>query len=371
MLFRRGKKGQVITWQVEIDGPKYRMITGAKDKKLVTSTWTICEEKNVGRANETTAEQQAISEATSKWAAKKDKEHYFEDESDIDISNFVKCMLAQKYEDRKDKIDFSRGLIVQIKFNGFRCTATRNGLFTRKGEKYVSIPHIEKSLKKFFVDHPDAVLDGELFNYDLRQKLNEISKLCRKSVNITDEDLEKSEKFVRYCVYDGWGFFGLKPSDPYSTRKEWINKNLKGYCNYYSPVKDWWIYSIKELEDLYVSFLDDDQEGAIIRIPDSPYQGNRSKYLLKYKPQDDDEAFIVDIMEGNGNWSGAAKTATLSWNNKTFDATFKGKYEDLVKILKNKKDWINKEVTFKYFGFTGLGTPQSARIDPYNCFPEK
>lgn len=44
-----------------------------------------------------------------------------------------------------------------------RCVATKNGLFTRKGEKYISVPHIEEALKPFFDKHPESVLDGELF----------------------------------------------------------------------------------------------------------------------------------------------------------------------------------------------------------------
>jgi len=90
--------------------------------------------------------------------------------------------------------------------------------------------------------------------------------------------------------------------------------------------------------------------------------------LLKYKPEDDDEATIIDIIEGTGNWAGTAKTCTLEWKGKKFDATFKGTHEQGVDRLKHKKDWIGKTVTFLYTGLTGLGVPNYARIDPDNCF---
>ena len=73
-------------------------------------------------------------------------------------------------------------------------------------------------------------------------------------------------------------------------------------------------------------------------------------------------------MEGKGNWSGTAKTATLEWEGRTFDATFKGNQEELAVILKNQKDWLGKEVTFLYNGLTGLNIPNFARIDVKNCF---
>ena len=119
---------------------------------------------------------------------------------------------------------------------------------------------------------------------------------------------------------------------------------------------------------LFQSLLLDQQEGGMLRKMDSPYEHKRSKNLVKVKAEDDDEAVIVDITDGDGNWKGAATNVTLNWKDKTFDAVFKGSYETRAEILKNKKDWIGKTVTFLYMGLTGLGTPNYARIDPDNCF---
>jgi DNA ligase-1 len=119
---------------------------------------------------------------------------------------------------------------------------------------------------------------------------------------------------------------------------------------------------------LFNNLVSDFQEGAILRKMDSPYENKRSKYLLKVKPEDDDEAKILAITDGDGNWKGAATNVTLQWNGITFDGVFVGKYEVREEILKDKDNWIGKEVTFKYMGLTGLGTPNSARVDPDNCF---
>ena len=117
---------------------------------------------------------------------------------------------------------------------------------------------------------------------------------------------------------------------------------------------------------LYQEYIDDGYEGAIIRV-DGAYERKRSNNLLKYKPEEDDEGIITDITDGTGNWRGAAYNVTLKWKGKTFDAVFTGPFDARATILKEKKKWIGKEVTFTFMGLTGLGTPNSARINPENC----
>ena len=372
-LFSRTSTGAIQQWTVQIDGDKFRVESGQADGKKVLSEWTVCEAKNVGRANATTPSEQALSEAQAKWD-KKVKLGYTTDVTKIDSStSFVEPMLAKDFDDYRTKMDWKSGLIVQNKYNGVRCVATYDGdrvvLKSRKGEEWISVPHINKDLEKFFEQFPDAVLDGELYNYDLRQKLNELTKLVRKTKNISDADLKKSEDMVRYYIYDGYDFGpATDVCVKYVSRKAKIDELLPKYSKYYRKVDDVVVYSQAELDKIYNKFLDDGEEGAIVRIPYSPYENKRSKMLLKYKPCHDSEAEIIDIMEGSGNWTGCAKIATLKWNGKTFNATFMGTQEQCADILKNKKQWIGRTATFLYIGETGLGVPNYARIDPDNCF---
>ena len=100
------------------------------------------------------------------------KTGYHENLDDIDQEHFFEVMLAKNLNDYKEKINWERGVIVQIKFNGHRCVARSTGLFTRTGEKYISVPHIEEDLEKFFKDYPQAILDGELFNFAYRNLMS-------------------------------------------------------------------------------------------------------------------------------------------------------------------------------------------------------
>lgn len=369
-LYTIDSTGKTRVWRQEQQGNKYRTIAGVKcSTNMVVSDWTVCEGKNLGKKNATSGSSQAEAEILAKYK-KQLKTGYAKNEKDAAKgTSYIEPMLAKELDDYIKKIDFSKGVFVQNKYNGARCVATLEDgkvvLKSRKGELWVSVPHINKDLETFFAKYPDAVLDGELYNYDLREKLNELMKLVRKTKDISAEDLRKSEQMVRFYVYDGYD----NNSDvSYSIRKTWIDETVPKYSKHYRKVKTTLVHSMKDVDKIYETFLADGEEGAIIRVVDSPYEHKRSKFLLKYKPEDDDEAVILDLIEGEGNWAKTAKTATLKWKGKTFDATFLKSYELGVERLKNKKDWIGKTVTFLYTGLTGLGTPNYARINPENCF---
>jgi DNA ligase-1 len=369
-LYSRDSNGGVRVWQIEVQSNKYRVHAGVNGGTLVTSDWQIVKGKNEGKANATNPNEQALKEATAAYK-KKLKEGYYEDITQIDKPKFFQCMLAKEFEDYEDKIDWSQGVGVQIKFNGGRIIASKDGLFTRTGERYVSIPHIEEALKPVFKKYPNAILDGEGFNYDLREKLNELMTILRRTKNFQPGFFEQSREMVRYYIYDGFRDELSFSKLPYKDRKEFIDddviKSFGLFPNVAHYVKTYMVYNKETLDVLYEKFLGDNQEGAMIRILNQPYEQKRSKYLLKYKPEDDAEGIIVDIEEGTGNWAGTGKVIWFEWNGKKFKGTFKGTYEQCVKFWKERDKWIGREVTFLYTGLTAYGIPNYARMDYNNC----
>lgn len=367
-LYARNTNESIQTWQIEVDGDKYRTIAGKLNSpNMITSEWTYTTIKNAGKKNELSAEEQAISEADAKYK-KKLKQGYFENLEEIDVEKFFQPMLALEFKNYIDKIKWSEGVAVQIKYNGGRVVIKKDGAFTRTGERYMTIPHITEGLVPFFDKTPDAILDGEGFRYELRQKLNKIMELLRKTVHITEQDLEDSKELIRFYIYDGFGF-GAEETDDYLKRKAAIDKEFKDnplYKDIYGHVPTWIVYSKEELDTLYTEFLDDNQEGAILRIIKVPYQRKRTKYLLKYKPVDDAEFLILDVLEGEGNRSGmAGKIICQMDDGRTFKASMKGKTEQFEEVLRNKSFYIGKVVTIYYNGLTGKGEgkPNYARFD--------
>lgn len=373
-LYARNKNGSVQEWTVEVEGKKFRTIVGQVNGQLITSEWTVCLGKNTGKKNETSPEQQATAEAEAKFE-KKLKEGYYENKADIDKPKYFEVMLAKEFSKYKAKLDWKKGVGVQIKYNGGRVVATKEGLFSRKGERYCSIPHIEKALQPFFEKNPDAILDGEGFNYELREELNEIMKLLRKTVHITPEDLEASEQKIRFYIYDGFGFGGAKQTDEYLVRKQAIDIAFRDWYkkgDIVHEVPTHVVYSEKELEELYKTFLKDNQEGAIIRVFGVGYENGRSKLLLKYKPVDDDEFEVISVNEGVGKFANRASTLTCRLlkgkfkdGTNTFEATFKGTAKEAVECWKEKEKYIGLKVTIYFNGYTGFGKPNYPRFD-YN-----
>jgi len=157
-LYARGENGKILVWNIEVQGNQYRMITGAEGFKMVESAWTTCEGKNLGRANETTPEKQAQSEAESKWKKKQKSGGYWLDIKDVDKKKFVEPMLANKLKDRTNKVNFPA--MLDRKYNGMRQVTTADGAFTRKGEQIHTAPHIVEALQELFERFPNLVLDG-------------------------------------------------------------------------------------------------------------------------------------------------------------------------------------------------------------------
>jgi DNA ligase 1 len=392
-LYARTNTGAVQVWWIEQQGAAYWSTSGQKDGQKIIAAKTIAKPKNLGRANATSAIEQAEAEIQSKYDKQMKSGGYWPDEKDIDGQKFYQVMLAKSFKDYKDKIDWSNGVGVQIKYNGGRILANKDGLWTRKGERYISIPHIEEALKPFFQKFPDAVLDGEGFNYDLREKLNEIMTLLRKSVHASADDLKKSKEMIRFYIYDGFGFPASKDGANvlqtacYLERKAAIDNAFFAPCfkdrykDVIGSVPTTVVKSEKELEDLYKKFLDDKQEGAILRILGQPYENKRTKYLLKYKPVDDAEFEIVSVQDGDGKFANRISTITCKRidneeyldGSELFDATFKGTdimAKDLWQSGEYKK-LIGKVVTIHYNGTTGYGKPNYARLDWNNYLHDK
>jgi DNA ligase-1 len=253
----------------------------------------------------------------------------------------------------------------RILIHNSRCIATKDGLFTRTGERYITVPHLEKDMEPWFEKYPDSVLDGELYSHEHRQQLNELIKLVRKTVHITNQDLIDSENIVRYYVYDGV----FQDGQSYTERKAFIDNNLMNITQYCASVADVPLSNESNLHNFYNSVLELGEEGIMIRNKNSLYENKRSKNLLKLKPEDDDTCIILAVKEGEGNWSNKCKTFTVEWEGRVFDASLKGSMEDAIDIWNNQDQWIGTRRTFLYMGLTGLGTPSYARIDYNNCIP--
>lgn len=362
-LYKRTNAGKVQAWWIQRDGAKYRTCHGYFGGATTTSEWTTAEPKNVGQANHRTAEMQALAEVISAYE-KKVAKGYTKTATEAASLETFSPMLALKYEDRTKDVAaaLAKGpVFVQPKLDGIRCIATRHGLVTRNNKPIVSAPHIVEALAPIFKACPDVILDGELYNHELKHDFNQIVSLVKKT-KPTDEDNARARELVEYHVYD-------TASDAAQDLRFQALFELLELCPAGSPVffVDAEVaHNTRDVDMLYESFLADGYEGAMIRL-DEPYEQKRSKNLLKYKPTQDAEFEIVEICEGNGNRSGMAGYAVVRLpNGNTCHSNIKGDREFLRHTLASAAELVGKQATIEFFGFTPDGALRFPRIKAFH-----
>jgi DNA ligase 1 len=118
-----------------------------------------------------------------------------------------KPMLAYPAGDKP--IDYSKPIFIQPKLDGVRCVIQSEchgsswmvKAYSRTGKEWKNINHILKQLKPFFKKYPKVILDGELYNHDLKNDFEKIISLVRKT-KPTEEDRLESAQMVQFHCYD-------------------------------------------------------------------------------------------------------------------------------------------------------------------------
>jgi len=355
ILYKKTSTGATQQWQQEVIHDMYRTVTGQVGGKLTISEWHECTGKNIGRSNETTPAEQRIKEVTANYEKKLVAGGYTTNIEDIGIAGYFKPMLAKNYKDYAQKLQYP--VFVQPKYDGIRCVINSAGAWSRKGEPIITIPHIINSLRTLFLSYPDLVLDGELYNHTLKDDFNKICSVVKK-LKPTEEDIIDSANNILFYVYDCY-----LPT----TYKERLNflQTLVPYL--YVDISITVIATNNTKVDAYLDqFLQEGYEGIIIRT-DSLYENKRSSNLLKYKVDETDEFVLLDIMEGQGNWGGLAKKASLvTADGIEFEASIANTQENCLKFLQNKELYIGRPTTVKYNGLTPAGKPRFGVIKEFD-----
>ncbi len=256
----------------------------------------------------------------------------------------IKPMLAYKVD--KKPIDWTKKVFMQPKLDGVRCVATRNGCYTRTGKQLMNVEHIELSLKPWFEMHPEMILDGELYNHDLRDNFEKIISLVRK-LKPTDEDRLEASKMMQYHVYD---YITENNDDKYETREA----NLACsdfYDEYIKYVPSALVSNYKEALMIHKVQLAKGYEGSILRLNEN-YEQKRSYNLQKFKDFHDTEATIIGYVVGKGKRTGTIGKFLMRDPEGIEFGCPPGKgynYKDLANMLDNVDDYIGKTATFTYF----------------------
>ena len=357
-LYKKTSTGAIQEWSISVKDNEIHTVYGQVGGKLQSTVDIIKAGKNVGRSNETTPEEQALSEAQSKWE-KQIKKGYVEDpnrasQGDTDHEGGINPMLAHKFSEQGHKIQYPA--YVQPKLDGHRCIAViedgKCTLWSRTRKPIKSVPHIVKELENVYKEGTHIV-DGELYNHSYKANFEAITSLIRQEVpaaNCTE---------VQFHVYDK-----AMPGG-FADRIETLTNELHTYekavapLQYIVPVQTLTADDEDELMTLFEGFLSMGYEGAMVRNVDGEYLNKRSYDLQKIKEFDDAEFEIIGVEEGRGKLMGhAAKFICKMPNGLEFRAKLKGDTTKLKEFFDDSSLWEGRIVTVKYQGITKYGVPR-------------
>ena len=263
----------------------------------------------------------------------------------------IKPMLAHKFN--PDKIDWDKPVYIQPKLDGVRCLFTKDGAFSRTGKQFMNVAHIELQLIPFFDQHPHTILDGELYNHELKRDFEKIISLVRKQKPTEDDRLE-ADKLVQFHVYD---YFDGVIYDSYQNRMhDLVVSDI--YCRQIHHVPAVRKYSFEEARKSHEIFLSLGYEGSIIRL-NGLYKHGRSYDLMKFKDFSDAEATIVNYEEGKGKRKGHLGKFIMQDDDGNIFGCPPGKgynYSDMKYMLENIHKYMGQRATFTYFQRTKAGS---------------
>ena len=258
-------------------------------------------------------------------------------------------MLAHRYNEKKSEIKFP--CFVQPKLDGVRCVVVGNKLYSRNGNRFPVLPHIENELK--ICNKNNLILDGELFTDDINfEKIVGLVKKYKKS-----EEDEKNSLKIYLNVFDY-----IDKKLPFSQRLMNLNKFFETNKNmkYIKQVKTEECQQEKNIEEFLEKYTKEKYEGLIIRNKSGLYEENtRSIHLQKLKKFIDEEFEIIGYTTPDqGKEVGCVIWICKTKEGKKFNVRPSGNYQERKKLYREAKKYIGKMLTVRFQELTNGHVPR-------------
>lgn len=413
-LFARDIQTNIKHWTCQVseeDGIGIiKVIYGNLNGKRAEKITTVQTGKNIGKKNETTPLQQALSDAKGK-VLKKSREGYKScedlglklediqrlngmiDEVELDIAlpitntdmeGVEKPMKAQPYfkdDGVTPKITFP--CYGQAKLNGFRaCVFFRKGendLFgattnvvikSKNGLEYNTLVHIEHDFKllleaakqdgnlvnileKHNLTIDQIVFDGEV--YLANTFLEDISSAVKKTNELTP--------FLEYHIFD-LAIPKLTQVERITLLKQIFTITSNNTASIGKPfarigrVLTKYVNNHEEAISLSKQWIQEGYEGGIFRDLKATYAfGKRPSTMVKYKERESAEFIILSISDTPENPGVPVFTCRNDINDEIFDVVIQGDLEKRKKYFEESDKYIGKSITVEFYERTKKGVP--------------
>lgn len=352
-----GKHGDKRFWQGFVCTDEGRVYTYSRtwmERKGVylnrkTSELTLIEPKNVGRANATTAQQQAVLEIEA--IAKKKRDLGFHEEGQ-EWEGHILPMHGLMLKNCWEHVIFPCAL--QPKYNGIRAATDGGPWWGRKGLEL--LPEITAHIELIPETLGGLVLDGELMlpnGYALAQTNSRTKKFY-------DRKHDPSTLDLTYYVFD------IVDTDrTFAERLELRDQWLERYQNdTVIPVPTYNCKSKEDIERYFQIAIRKGFEGIMVRNWDGLYlpggQGDSSD-LLKLKPFEDAEWEIINCVDGRGKEAETIIYVCKTKDGREFSVHPEGSLADRKRLwyefCVGTYDPVGKMLTVRYQELSEYGVP--------------
>lgn len=341
-LYKLDSKGKVRVWWGETVDGGFDMHHGLNDGKIQTRHTAVLKGKNIGRANETTPEEQAESELESKYNKQVDKGYLTKDKFDASggyVMKVVRPMLAHRYDKHPLKIKFP--CAIQPKLDGVRCLGFSDKLESRKGKPFLVLDHIQKEVTEI-LDGRGYTLDGELYVHgdDFQKTISAIKR---------DKPIPESAN-IEYHVYD------IIDNTHFNIRSTWIQDRFQDLdLKYTKRVETRWIDTRDEVIKAHSDFISQGYEGSILRNMHGFYEIDKRSYnLQKVKDFQDQEFKIVGFKVDKDD---CCVFCCETDNGASFDVRPEGTVAERQQYIKDFANINGKMLTVRFFEWTTSDEP--------------
>jgi len=349
MMYGITKTRAVNQWQVSVfaneDGTavlrkKYGKVGG----KIQEVDRTIYNGKNIGKTNETTPVEQAISEAQSAVNKKYDSNHeYFQMDPDTHIPRKLLPQLCKGA--KKGKINWPAYL--GKKLNGLCCLTEKQTeeeiiYHSRGGKRFNALIHLTPLLMP--VMSVKDILHGELYKHGW--SLQKIGSYAKK--------LKEDGHLLEYWIYD-FALVGPNQQERFEMLKNIISPDFMPTIRILEHVI---VKSYEEAKVYHDQWVQEGFEGGVLRNMDGTYMFEfNNDELEKVKEYEDAEFVIVGYKEGVGLEEGCIIFRCATEEGKEFDVRPTGTRDDRKEWYKNGDYFIGKDMTVKFAELSDDGIP--------------
>ena len=374
--------GGHLVWQIGFDPIEQRLvrrrgyeITPSGEAGAINDDYIKIETNQSGRS----IANQALLQAKKQYLDKT-REGYSLPESTNPFEYIIPAQLACTYRSPDAKTakksnermiadkEFERCPVAcQVKIDGQRCrvinTEDRGILMYSRTNCVIDWnEHIREELSIFYRYLPVGVgIDGELQGSGVFEDTS--SKIRQKhNCHVDNED-------IKFYIFDL-----IVPEVTLEDRITILFDAFDKYReshknNHFFLLQHSYARSHQDIVDLMDQAIEKGYEGLMIRffagqnpnktqLQKSWYKGKRNANLLKYKPFEDEEGTVIDIVQGKDRNEGAAIFVLRDPRGNEFRCVPHGTLDDLRMYYSDKEKYIGQLYTYKYQELTKYGIPR-------------